>query len=104
MHKSRDVRVFLRVGSRPVIEDCEGISFAPARNGARVDGEAKEVNMWDQVDDFNWLRKEKNPHWKVMYSDVDSSTLGFIETPKSDDINEILESMGIKRIQSKPSS
>lgn len=22
--------------------------------------------MWDQVQDFNWLRAEQSPHWRVM--------------------------------------
>ena len=32
MHESRDVHVYLHCGSRPIIEDCEGIRFAPLPN------------------------------------------------------------------------
>jgi len=29
MHESRDVDVYLLCGSRPIIEDCVGVRFAP---------------------------------------------------------------------------
>lgn len=25
--------------------------------------------MWDQVDDFKWLKKGQNPHWRVLEGD-----------------------------------
>jgi len=52
--------------SRPIIEDCTGIRFAPIPvQFARASfGEAK--NMFDQVDDFKWLRAEHSPNWNVM--------------------------------------
>lgn len=25
-----------------------------------------ERNLWDQVQDFNWLRAEPSPHWSVL--------------------------------------
>jgi len=70
MHHSTDVDVYLNVLSRPVIENCNDIRFAPlpigfAREWMGGDREGEE-GMWDQVQDFNWLRAEHSPHWSVM--------------------------------------
>lgn len=76
MHHSKDVDVYLNVASRPVMEDCSGIRFAPLpeeflfgdwhRKGEdRVEGK-EGGNLWDQVQDFNWLRAEQSPHWDIM--------------------------------------
>jgi tubulin-specific chaperone C len=26
----------------------------------------KVKNLWDQIDDFKWLKAETNPHWSVL--------------------------------------
>jgi len=86
MHDCVDVDVYLCVGSRPVVERCRGIRVAPApsltavlglgveegeegdagggseREGKR-DGEGWAPNLWNRVDDFDWLREEQSPHW-----------------------------------------
>jgi len=76
MHHSRDVDVYLNVLSRPVIENCNGIRFAPVPRGfwsnwqgnkEHEAGDMKEgEDMWAQVQDFNWLRAEQSPHWSVL--------------------------------------
>lgn len=70
-------------------------------------------NMWDQVDDFIWLKAEKSPNWRVM-SEEDRATeeglmgeLNTIEgklqesertlTNTSLDVERLLEMMGKKR-------
>jgi hypothetical protein len=59
MHDARNVDVYLRCTSRPIIEDCEDIRFHPY-------GDQRDPrNLWDQVDDFKWLRAEKSPHWSA---------------------------------------
>jgi len=83
MHDCVDVDVYLCVGSRPVVERCRGIRVAPAPSLAvldRVEGESQlgleptvaasaaaatsaTPNLWNQVDDFDWLRAEQSPHW-----------------------------------------
>lgn len=57
MHDARNVDVYLHCGSRPIIEDCEDIRFHRF-------GDA-QGNMWDQVDDFKWLRSDPSPHWRA---------------------------------------
>lgn len=58
MHEAENVEIYLRCGSKPIIEDCKGLRFAPFAG--------EEGNLWDQVEDFKWLREEKSPHWSVM--------------------------------------
>ncbi|KAF2838589.1 TBCC-domain-containing protein [Patellaria atrata CBS 101060] len=60
MHECRAVDVYLDVGSRPIIEDCRGVRFAPLPRGSG------EENLWEQVDDFKWLRPEHSPNWCVL--------------------------------------
>ena len=82
MHESRNVRVYLDVRSRPIIEDCEGIGFAPApvatvpvREAAvggveggkpKEEGDEAAAALWAQVDDFKWLKAEPSPNWRVL--------------------------------------
>lgn len=71
MHDSRSVDVYLHCASRPIIEDCEDVRFAPLpsvyeteeMNGA---GKGGGGNLWNQVDDFKWLKSEPSPHWRVL--------------------------------------
>lgn len=74
MHESRNTRVYLQCGSRPIIEGCTGIGFAPLperylseeeKSGLR-DGVEREKGMWREVDDFKWLRAERSPNWRIL--------------------------------------
>jgi len=58
MHEAKNVDVYLHCSSRPIIEDCENIRFAPYSNIPE--------NKWDMVDDFKWLRSDASPHWSVL--------------------------------------
>lgn len=63
LHGSKDCQVYLRVSSRPVIEECQGIAFAPFSD----EDEGSEKGLWQQVDDFQWLRSgEKSPNWRIL--------------------------------------
>ena len=66
MHDSKSVDVYLQTASRPIIEDCEGIRFAPLPECYVTESTAKAKNLWDQVDDFKWLKAEASPHWSVL--------------------------------------
>lgn len=57
MHDARNVSLYLHCRSRPIIEDSESIRFHEFGDS--------QGNMWDQVDDFKWLRSEKSPHWSA---------------------------------------
>ncbi|KAI8368684.1 tubulin binding cofactor C-domain-containing protein [Choanephora cucurbitarum] len=61
MHESHNVDIMLHVTSRPIIEDSNQIQVG------RWDVEGSN-NYYDQVEDFNWLKKQASPNWKVMDS------------------------------------
>jgi hypothetical protein len=66
MHGAKNVDVYLHCASRPIIEDCEGIRFAPLPQEL-VRDELKTVqNQWDHIDDFKWLKAEQSPNWSVL--------------------------------------
>lgn len=75
MHDSRNVDVYLFCSSRPIIENCANIRFAKLpENIFRVtDGtdavRGKSINLFNQVDDFKWLRAEASPNWTLMKED-----------------------------------
>ncbi|KAF8473914.1 tubulin binding cofactor C-domain-containing protein [Kalaharituber pfeilii] len=79
MHDTHDTDVYLLCPSRPIIEDCSGIRFAPLPNewllkvGTDVprgsDAARTRQNFWNQVDDFKWLRSEHSPNWSVLPED-----------------------------------
>ncbi|RLN09316.1 tubulin-folding cofactor C [Panicum miliaceum] len=63
IHEARATDFYLRVRSRPIIEDCSGVRFAPHAlkyDGIDVDlkesGLEEETGNWANVDDFKWLR------------------------------------------------
>jgi len=66
MHESKDCDVYLHTSSRPIVEDCSGIRFAPLPELFLAEGEQGAENQWDQVDDFKWLKSEPSPNWQVM--------------------------------------
>ncbi|KAK5075236.1 hypothetical protein LTR51_003635 [Lithohypha guttulata] len=67
MHDSHEVDVYLFCSSRPIIENCSNIRFAsmPSRFIDTTDLRNR-TNMFDQVDDFKWLRAEPSPNWSLM--------------------------------------
>ncbi|KAJ4402903.1 hypothetical protein N0V85_005218 [Neurospora sp. IMI 360204] len=65
VHECENVDFYLYCASRPIIEDCKGLRFAPAPKFHSADKDEK-TNMWDQVDDFKWLKAEHSPNWSVL--------------------------------------
>lgn len=73
IHNAKECDFYLRARSRPIIEYCCGVKFAPyclRYNGIEEDlGEAnlsEETGNWANVDDFRWLRAVQSPNWIVM--------------------------------------
>ncbi|KAH8152971.1 uncharacterized protein LAJ45_03198 [Morchella importuna] len=67
MHEAVNVDLYLLCTSRPIIEDCSGVRFAPlGKEGLGEAWEGVQRNMWDQVDDFKWLKSEHSPNWAVL--------------------------------------
>jgi hypothetical protein len=73
MHGSKNVDVYLHSASRPIIEDCQNVRFAPLPRvfaGPRSD---HATNQWDQIDDFKWLKAEPSPNFCIL---AEAQTLG----------------------------
>ncbi|KAK7755431.1 hypothetical protein SLS62_002659 [Diatrype stigma] len=69
IHECRGVDVYLRCASHPIIEDCEGMRFAPVPAAYQLPDDEqsqKASDQWDQVDDFKWLKSEPSPNWCVL--------------------------------------
>ncbi|KZM22582.1 uncharacterized protein EKO05_0009573 [Ascochyta rabiei] len=66
MHGARNVDVYLHCASRPIIEDCEGVRFAPLPEAYITDEMRLVKNQWDQIDDFKWLKAEQSPNWSIL--------------------------------------
>ncbi|XBH87384.1 hypothetical protein VPH35_074851 [Triticum aestivum] len=70
IHEARATDFYLRVRSRPIIEDCSGVRFAPhalkyegIEDDLRDSGLAEDTGNWVNVDDFKWLRAVQSPNW-----------------------------------------
>ena len=68
MHNSHDMDVYLHCSSRPIVEDCSNIRFGSLPDLFAANSETMNTrkNMFDQVDDFKWLRAEPSPNWRLM--------------------------------------
>ncbi|CAJ1938117.1 unnamed protein product [Sphenostylis stenocarpa] len=83
IHAARKCDFYLRVRSRPIIEDCNGVRFAPyclSYRGIEEDlrgaGLDTETGNWENVDDFRWLRAVQSPNWLVL---PESERVGIVD-------------------------
>ncbi|KAK4242942.1 hypothetical protein C8A03DRAFT_39886 [Achaetomium macrosporum] len=66
IHDCKDVVFYLHCVSRPIIEDSKSVRFAEAPKAYLTEKEKGERNLWDQVDDFNWLKRTPSPNWSLL--------------------------------------
>ncbi|CAA7401676.1 unnamed protein product [Spirodela intermedia] len=73
IHQARATDFYLRVRSRPIIEDSSSVRFAPymltyegLEGELKDSGLAEETGNWANVDDFRWLRAIQSPNWCVL--------------------------------------
>ncbi|KAL1602672.1 hypothetical protein SLS60_006090 [Paraconiothyrium brasiliense] len=99
MHGSKNVDVYLHCSSRPIIEDCENIRFAPLPNIYATEDTPSEKNQWDQIDDFKWLKVEPSPHWSILPESerVLQREIGrdYLYSRNQDDPSDILRAVGV---------
>lgn len=76
IHNARACDFYLRVRSRPIIEDCSGVRFAPfCLQYKGIEEDLREANLleetenWSNVDDFKWLKALQSPNWSVLPED-----------------------------------
>ncbi|KAG0303774.1 hypothetical protein BGZ98_006302 [Dissophora globulifera] len=77
MHTSTDMDIYLHVTSDPIIEDCTDMRFAPYPYHDLLPAEylhrlfaaanlSPDVNYYSRVKDFNWLRQQVSPNWRLL--------------------------------------
>lgn len=71
VHTSARCAIYLHVASNPIIENCDGLLFAPyppppPPGALETAGLRGDANLWDRVDDFNWIKSQQSPHWGVL--------------------------------------
>lgn len=116
MHECKNVDIYLQCASRPIIEDCSNVRFAPipacyvsvSRQFSAIPltyslqsilSDPPIDNQWDQVDDFKWLKEEHSPNWSVLpESERLKEELWTTEVPGGPGISleDILKKMGVK--------
>lgn len=78
LHTSTRCDFYLHVHSRPIIEFCSELRFAPYPvSFPSLPGELEEAGlqpiaapsvagMWREVDDFGWHKVQASPNWSVL--------------------------------------
>lgn len=82
IHDANEVDILMHVTSRPIIEDSTGVTsgkyiiqvqFNMLQCKPRLNWKKKlqtdDINYFDQIEDFNWLKKQASPNWTVMSND-----------------------------------
>ncbi|KAK4430567.1 Tubulin-folding cofactor C [Sesamum alatum] len=83
IHNAKNCDFYLRVRSRPIIEDSCGVRFAPYCLSYRgIEKDLTEANLgeetgnWANVDDFRWLRAVQSPNWSLL---PESERIGMVD-------------------------
>jgi len=68
IHDTMDSEFYLQVSSGPVIESCDRIRVAPLEHESTesLASPATTANRWNEVQDFDWMKPEPSPHWRVL--------------------------------------
>jgi hypothetical protein len=94
IHEARATDFYLRVRSRPIIEDCSGVRFAPhALKYVGIEEDLKDTGLeedtgnWANVDDFKWLRAVQSPNWCLVPEEERLPTVDISEVQERDNCN-----------------
>lgn len=74
LHSSKNIKIYLHVTSKGILEDCSDIAVAPYNfsydtidDDYKASGLDLTTNHWDHLDDFNWLNvAHHSPNWHVL--------------------------------------
>jgi len=78
IHDTTSCDFYLHVLSRPIIEHCSNLKFAPyALSYASLETQLRDAgleadraaDMWKDVDDFRWLKHQQSPNWSMLPQD-----------------------------------
>ena len=88
IHHAKSSDFYLRVRSRPIIEDSSGVRFAPyCLSYEGIHGDFQEASLgeetgnWSNVDDFRWLRAVQSPNWSIL---PENERVGLLNISDSD--------------------
>lgn len=98
VHECERTTFYLHCGSRPIIEDCKSVRFAKAPGCYLTDKQKAETNMYDQVDDFKWLKATPSPNWSVLPDEQaipEDQWQTILAGKPGGCVDDILQSMGI---------
>ncbi|KAI9472488.1 MAG: tubulin binding cofactor C-domain-containing protein [Benjaminiella poitrasii] len=59
IHEAHHVDMMLHVTSKPIIEDSDNIQVG-------CWNATESINQFDQIEDFDWLKKQASPNWKIL--------------------------------------
>eukprot|EP00903_Cladosiphon_okamuranus_P012715 g11887.t1 len=89
IHDSEGIDFYVLLASGPIIEDCSGLRFAPARlrypqyqEHLQAAGLDAVTNAWEDVKDFKWHRAQKSPNWDVVPEAERESDSLVLKAPK----------------------
>ena len=73
IHHTLNTDFYVHPQSGPIIEDCEGLRFAPygltyphLSDHYSTSGLLRSRNKWNDVKDFKWLRAQHSPNWSEL--------------------------------------
>ncbi|KAK1753086.1 tubulin binding cofactor C-domain-containing protein [Echria macrotheca] len=99
IHECENVDIYLHCLSHPIIEDSKGMRFAPAPAKYLSEKHEKEVNQWDQVDDFKWLKADHSPNWSILPEEERLGAEAWNKTLQGEPheaVEDILKKMGVE--------
>jgi len=93
----KNINLYVHAASGPVIEESSGVRVAPINEQHSIKQLKEMNNLWDQVQDFQWLRSEPSPNWSVLPEEhrVNGPMWRTVDENDSRDVNEILEMVGL---------
>lgn len=96
MHGSKKVDVYLHSASRPIIEDCEQVRFAPMPDMFVSPEILQTSNHWDEIDDFKWLKVEASPNFSLLAEPQRiQEEVWRYDVVESEDLDSVLKVLGI---------
>ena len=90
LHMCQNCAVYLRCSSKPIMEECKDIKFAPLPacfvgtliflpRGLTDDGTEQDTklegsaNLWNQINDFGWPKAGESPNWRILGPEDDGT-------------------------------
>ena len=70
VHNTVRSDLYLDIRSRPIIENCSELGFAPRHQAKCKTAEEQPGQegsaLWKEVQDFQWVRAGQSPNWHVI--------------------------------------